>query len=324
MPENSLNNRLSRMNDIFNNSDLLRMISRWKFHLVILSGLGLLLSIFFSGPMFIKPKFKSNAVIYPSNLISYGVETPTEQMLQLFQSNDIRTAIMRRFHLAAHYGIDTMASSYRYYLDKDFDDNVKVTKTEYEAVKIEVFDTDPVTARDMVLEMIRLFDLRTRDLHRQKSLEVVVIHREELRKKQQEIDSIGTLLKELKVKYGLLDYKSQAKEASREYYRSLAGKGQPASDMVSSIRNLEEKGHYFQELQEHLNGALGAYERIKVDYDAAVRDVEKKLTYTNVVIRPEVPDKKSYPVRWLIVVFSTVSTFVLSLFVISLIERFRK
>jgi capsule polysaccharide export protein KpsE/RkpR len=176
----------------------------------------------------------------------------------------------------------------------------------------------------MAVEIIRLFDLKTRELHKKKSQEVVVIHKMELDKKQREIDSIGTQLKELKVKYGLLDYKSQSKEASREYYKSLGGNSQRTSDIVNSIRSLEEKGHDFLELEEHLDGALKSYEVIKRDYDAAVRDVQKKLTYTNVVVRPELPDKKAYPTRWLIVVFMTAASFVMALFLISLFERFRK
>jgi capsule polysaccharide export protein KpsE/RkpR len=312
------------MNNYFNNMDLIKMISRWKLHLLIVTAAGLLLSVFFSGPMFIKPKYKSFAVIYPSNLIPYGVETPTEQMLQLFQANDIRDAMMKRFNLVQHYGVDTTAPSYRYFLDKEFDDNVKVLKTEFEAVKIEVFDTDPLTARDMAVQMLSLFDIKTRALHVAKSQEVVQIHKEELRKKQVEIDSLGTLMKELKIRYGLLDYKSQAKEASREYYRSLGGNSQKTSDMVVSIRNLEEKGHEFNKLDALLDGALKSYKLIKVDYDAAVRDVDKKLSYTSVVIRPEIPDKKASPVRWLIVLFASITSFIFALFVISLFEQYRK
>src|ERR1041384_3555351 len=126
------------MNDIFNNMDIFRMASRWRKHLIVITGVSALLAVFFSSEMFIKPKFKSVAVIYPSNLIPYGVETPTEQMLQLFQSNDIREAMMRKFNLWMHYDVDSMAKSARYYLNQKYDDTVRITKTDYEAVKIEI------------------------------------------------------------------------------------------------------------------------------------------------------------------------------------------
>lgn len=311
-------------NNIFNNIDLFRMITRWKLHLAIITAVGALLAVFFSGPMFIKPKYKSFTVLYPSNLIPYGAETPTEQMLQLFQSNEIEETITQKYHLYEHYDIDTNSAAHEYRLNAEFNENVKISKTEYEAVKVEIFDTDPKTAHDIALEFIRLFNVKTRDLHKKKSEEVVLINRIELEHKQRDMDSIGTLLKEMKVKYGLLDYKSQSKEASKEYYKSLGGNTQRTSDIVASIRNLEEKGHEFIQLEEHLNGAISTYERVKVAYDEALRDVEKKLTYTNVVIAPEVPDKKTSPVRWLIVLFTTISTFVLALFVISILDRYRR
>lgn len=311
-------------NNIFNNIDLFRMMSRWKLHLTIITAIGALLAVFFSGPLFIKPKYKSFTVLYPSNLIPYGAETPTEQMLQLFQSNEIEEALTKKYHLYEHYDIDTNSATHEFRLHAEFIQNVKVSKTEYEAVKVEIYDTDPRTAHDMALEFIQLFNIKTRELHKKKSQEVAIIHRNEMNRQQRALDSIGTLLKELKVKYGLLDYKSQSKEASKQYYKSLGGNAQRTSDIVTSIRNLEEKGHELIQLEEHLQGAIGTYEREKVAYDEALRDVEKKLTYTNMIIAPEVPDKKSSPVRWMIVMFTTISTFVLALFVISVLDRFRR
>ena len=43
------------------------------------------------------------------------------------------------------------------------------------------------------------------------------------------------------------------------------------------------------------------------EYEQVVNDVTKELTYTNVIVYPEVSDKKVYPIRWLIVAMSTAS-----------------
>ncbi|MCB0764211.1 MAG: hypothetical protein KDB84_05875, partial [Flavobacteriales bacterium] len=42
-----------------------------------------------------------------------------------------------------------------------------------------------------------------------------------------------------------------------------------------------------------------------------VNDVTKELTYTNVILYPEVSDKKVYPVRWLIVAIALLSSLAL-------------
>ena len=225
---------------------------------------------------------------------------------------------------AEHYEIDTTKVGSKFETEKTFDENINISKTEYEAVRLEVLDTDPLKAYEIAIAMIDQFDKKTRKLHREKSEEVVVILGDQLEKKSAEIDSIGTALKELKVKYGILDYKSQSKEASKEYYKSLGSNQQKTSDITTSIRNLEEKGNDFVELNEKMESSIKVYNRIKIDYDNAVRDVEKKLTYTNVVIKPALSDKKAYPVRWIIVVSSTLASLFFALIAVMIIEGRKK
>lgn len=312
------------MSGFFQNTDLLKVVLKWKVHLLVILFAAFGFSVLFTSPFFIPPKYKSHAVIYPSNLIPYGIETPTEQMLQLFQSNQIRDKVISRFKLAEHYGIDTSTKASRSMLFEEFDDNVHVSKTEFEAVELEVMDTDPAMAHRIALEMIDLFNHNTRMIHIEKSKEVVVIISEQMRNKKREIDSLSKELRELKVKFGIIDYKSQAKEASKEYYKSLGSNSKKTNDILVSIRNLEERGNDYLELSEHLSSSIKNYDRLKVEYDNALRDVEKKLTYTNVVVKPIKPDKKAYPVRWLICLFAVLSTLVFSVGIVTLLERYKK
>ena len=95
-------------NSFFNSIELLKLVKRWRKHLIIVGLISLIGSIIFSSPYFIKPKFKSFALVYPSNLIAYSTESATEQMLQLAQSYDIRDKIIKTFNLFQHYEIDTV------------------------------------------------------------------------------------------------------------------------------------------------------------------------------------------------------------------------
>lgn len=305
----------------FNYTDILRLFLRWKWVLLLTTGSAILLSVFFSSPIFIKPKFKTETVLYPSNLIPFSNESSSEQLIQLFMSNEIRDSIIKKYNLFEHYEIDTNNLHYKTYMEKELDGNIFLSKTEFEAVKLEVYDTEPKLSYALTLDLIRLLNKKIRELHRSKSEEVVLIHKSELDKKQSEIDSINIALKELKVKFGLIDYKAQTKEASRAYYRSLEKNTSKTPDIVSSIRNLEEKGGDFIALEEKLEGALKAFNKIKINYDAAVRDVEKNLTYTNVVVKPRLPDKKAYPVRWVIVLVSSISTLVMTIIFVLLVEQ---
>ena len=138
------------MENYFNNKNLLDLVLKWKVHLFIIALIAGIASVVFSSSTFIKPKFKSSAIVYPVNLGEYSEESETEQMLELLNSGDIRDAIIDQFTLDVHYKID---KEYKYYLTAihgKYADNVSFRKTENEAVRIEVLDTDPVIAAEMV------------------------------------------------------------------------------------------------------------------------------------------------------------------------------
>jgi capsule polysaccharide export protein KpsE/RkpR len=309
-------------NTFFNSVDLLRLAKRWKKQLLIVGVISLLGSILFSSPFFIKPRFKSFAVIYPSNLIAYSTESATEQMLQLTQSYDIRDRIIKTFNLYEHYNIDTVKNkTYRSQVYKIYDENINIKKTEYESMDITVYDTDPFIASQIVDSIIHYFDLKARALQVEKSEEVLIISRNQLMNKQNEMDSMEAILHDYSVKYGLLDYKSQSKEVTRAYMRGLTvGNSKFINESQKIMEGLKEKGNEFNALNEHLWRVRGTYNDLKLIYDNAVRDVYKKLTYANVVTKPFPSDKKAYPVRWLIVLISVSSSLLLAFVVVMIID----
>lgn len=303
------------------NFDLLAIIWKWKVRLVLVAGLAVLLSAIFSSSYFIQPKYKSTAVIYPSNLTPYSEESPTEQMIQLFQSDSIFNYLVGRFNLAHHYRLDTASPTLRNQLLGVYNENVSVKKTEYEAVKIEVLDHSPDTACEMIKAMDHAFNAYTLFINKQKSKELVHIFKSELEKKQFQLDSINTAIKELAVRYGIIDYRAQSRELSKEYYRSVAsGNEKKITELTNALRNLEERGGKFHELQEKLDQSTKEYSKILIRYNTVVTDTAKTLTYTNFVVRPFPADKKSYPIRWLIVTVSACASLLFSLIVIMILE----
>ena len=119
------------MVDYFNNMYLINLFRKWWKHLLIITLTTAILSVLFSSPLFIRPKYKSYSTIYPSNLINYSNETVTEQMLQVFKSDDIRDTVLKKLNLIKHYEIDTLKPHYKTNLHKEWDANVTIHKTEY-------------------------------------------------------------------------------------------------------------------------------------------------------------------------------------------------
>ena len=93
--------------------------------LIIVSIITVILSSIFSGPFFIKPKFKSEVIFYPTTInsignatftdltqrqadpLAFGEEEEAENALQLLNSSALQGRIVRNFDLMNHYRIDS-------------------------------------------------------------------------------------------------------------------------------------------------------------------------------------------------------------------------
>jgi capsule polysaccharide export protein KpsE/RkpR len=267
------------------------------------------LAAVFSGPTFIEPRFLSTATVYPVNLNSYSIETRTDQLLQLLRSNSVRDSVIKKYDLMTVYKVDTAKAGGYFALYNEFLDRVEISKTQYESVRIDVVDEDPVLARDLVNGLLTQVNLLARRLQREKSYEVLVIAERALRHAQHKLDSVEARLDTLRRTEGLLAYETQAKELTKGYVRMLnsnSSQGQ-RDQLLGMIKDLESKGGEFRQLTELSNMFRSNYGQLLTEYEQVVNDVTKELTYTNVIVYPEVSDKKVYPIRWLIVAMSTAS-----------------
>lgn len=294
---------------------------------MIITGIGVVLSVIFSGPSFITPKYKSSAVVYPANINSYSDESETEQMLQVFQSKDIKDSVIKEFNLAKHYEIDSSYKLFYTVMYYEFDQNVKINKTSFDAVEIVVLDKDPVIAKEMVEALIHFYNLKVRDMHNSKYMEVIKLYEDILVKKKADIDSLQDHLAMLGKEYGLIEFEVQSEELIKGYLKTVMGssKGNVNQREIDRLlENMKEKGGELISTVELIRNDIIAYSNLKVDYENALRFHTDWLTYTNVITPPYVADKKSYPVRWIIVVFTGLATFFLTLMVILLLEKYGK
>jgi capsule polysaccharide export protein KpsE/RkpR len=265
-------------------------------------------------PAFMPPRYMSRAVVYPVNLNSYSVETRTDQLLQLLESNSIRDSLIKKFDLGTAYEIDTTAKGGYFALYNEFMERVDISKTTYESVRIEIVDEDPRRARNMVLGMLDQVNLLARRLQREKSYEVLTISQRSLDHAKAKLDSVEAQLDTLRNRDGILDYYSQVKELTKGYMRLIAT-GAPAARLAEVrqlIDDMERKGGEFRSLSELSNLFRNNYDRLLTEHERVINDVTKELTYTNVVVYPEVSDKKVYPVRWLVLVLTVASSLLLA------------
>jgi capsule polysaccharide export protein KpsE/RkpR len=231
------------MESYFKNKSILKVISRWKYHLLLITALGIILAVIGSSSWVITPKFKSTAVLYPVNLGTFSEESTTEQMLQILRSNEIKDSIIKVFRLDKHYKINPSSPHYKTNIYGEYDDNVSFSKTEFESCEIRVLDKDPKMACAIADSIISFYNGKVASMHRKKYWEVVVISKEAMNKKKKEMDSLETALDSFRVKYGLLDYRIQVTGISEGLSKGNTG---PAFNNL--YVNLEKFGQQFKDL----------------------------------------------------------------------------
>ena len=299
------------MDKYFNNTSLFKVIFKWKWHIIAITVIAAVLGAVFSGPTFITPKYKSEAILYPSNVSAYSDETFTEQMLQIMESQDIMDSVVENFDLMKHYEIGKDYKYWKTALIGEYRDNVSISKTPYDAVKIKVLDKDPQIACDMVNDIIRLYDQKVGKLHKIKRWETVQMYKKQLDEKSIFIDSLKKELSEITGNNDIINYSYLSGENSIAYFNSNLKKDNETNDFLPEVISLIELIS-----NESIN-----YTDIRLEYEQELRFYNADMTFSNIISEPFAADKKSYPVRWVIVSLCSISAFILSIFVIYTMDR---
>ena len=306
----------------FNNTYILHTLQKHYKHLLIIVLASGVASIIFSSSLFITPKFKSTAVLYPSNVSPYSNETQTEQMVQLLQSGDIRDRIIDSLNLYEHYNIDSKSPQKKSLINNEFKDNFSISKTEFESIEISILDKDPALASKIVEMLISFADKKIQSIQKQKAFEVVQLNKKMFYAVKNQLDSVDTLIKNYSRKYGLLDYGAQTSIAQRAYFKAvLKGNSKSIAESKNLLNNLTEHGYDYVYLGEKASTLRAIHNTQTVEYFKSIREYEKTFTYNNIISKPVISDKKAYPIRWIIVSMSILSSLFLAFLVLLITNR---
>lgn len=287
--------------------------------LIIVGVISILLSSIFSGPFFIKPKFKSEVVFYPTTInsignamftdltqrqadpLAFGEEEEAENALQLLNSSALQGRIVRNFDLMNHYGIDGQSPLTD--LSKEMAKNIQFKRTRHLAVSITVLDENPIKSAEIANGIAILYDSVKTEIQKQVSLEALQIVKDEFKNKEAEVWDLRTRLKDLGQK-GITNYEEQSRAISEELYKAVS-----PSKISSLKKQQEELAKYageFTYLNETLILELESLSKLRKRFEKAKVDVEKTLPQKFVLTSASPAEKKSYPIRWLIVLVVTV------------------
>lgn len=296
----------------------LQVLWKWRKTLFIIFIISLFLSLILTSSIFIRPLYESSAVCYPINIHEYSTESPTEQMLQLFQSEDIYLKLADSLDLYNYYGIKSNRPKAKEELLKKLNKRIRFKKTQYESVKILVRDESPEFAYVMLQAFIRKYNSHALELLHKRAMQVLKIKETLYFEKLAEVDSLKNLINELIRKHQLMEY-SILRESAKGSYVVLQDNikgGIKDQKLVQASFNL----YYLQQI---LDKELFLLAKLKGEYENALIDTQKYLEFADIVVSPFVPLKKVWPIRSVITVISVFFSVLIGVIIVLIIERIK-
>lgn len=314
------------MDNFFNNQRIVELIWKRKIHFVVIGFVAILLSAIFSGSFFIPPQYKSLARIYPANIGKMSDESRTEQMLEILNSDDIKFKVFEAFNLDKVYEIPKNSKHFITEMLDVYDSRVSINKTPFETAEISVFDTDPQRAANMCDSLIAFYNLKVGGMHKIKHKEMIDIYAKQIAEKHKELTAYKSKLDSIREVSGIISYEQQTPEATRAYMTALSeGKASDrsaaAKKLESIYQNLSKFGSEELLYAQQFETTLERIAELNITYDEHWAEYKKDISYSYVVENPFPADKKSYPVRWLIVLLSTMSAMFVALLTFLVLDQ---
>jgi capsular polysaccharide biosynthesis protein len=333
-------NKNEQSTEDFNSLNLLFFIYKWRKPLIIIGAAALLVSSIVA--LTIKEKYKSTVILFPAttssiskallsdnnfkqdDVLQFGAEDEAEQMLQILNSDEIRTKICDKYNLMLHYGINPNDKFKRTLLFNEFQDNISFKRTEYMSVKIEVMDANPDTAASIANAIAALHDSTKIRMQRDRAVEALRIVKKEYFDKDAEVKRMTDSIKLIN-SYGLYDYESQSEVTSEQYAIAISKGDQRAiKALEDKLKIIANYGSSYVSLRDNLEFQRKQLNLLKTKYEGTKVDVEQVLPQKFVVSNAFPAEKKSYPVRWIIVVVSTMASLLMAIIAILLIENIKQ
>ena len=212
----------------------------------------------------------------------FGSEKDVDRVLQICKSGNINGYIVNKYHLAQHYKIDTASPYYHTMVSEEFKENSQMVRNELGAIEITIFDTDAKMAADMANDIVHTVDNINKSFFAEQNQKGIRLMEDNIKTKTAQISHLNDTLAQLR-----------------------RGSNQ---DLISTYAAQQKAA------VKDLNKLNGLYEQ----YKAAAGN---EFSTVNVIEPAYAAERKSKPVRWLIVVSIVLVSFCVSVIFLLLKER---
>ncbi|MBK9274364.1 MAG: hypothetical protein IPM49_07470 [Flavobacteriales bacterium] len=290
----------------------------------------------------IRPLYKSEVILFPAitnsvskallteqstgrdDILALGDAEDAEQLLQVLNSDLIRERTSTTFDLMRAYRIKPDSRTRNTDLREAFRDHITFEYTKFGSVRVEVLHPQPDTAALIANYIAAQVDSVWKDMVRERAEKGLQLVAEKVGKLEREIAAIEDSMRVLR-QLGVHDYHTQT-ERYNEYLGAAIVKGDQRAvrEFEERFKVLAQYGGAYVTLQDRQFNEVKRLSVMRMKLEQAQADHESDLPHKFVVNQAQPADKKSYPVRWLVVAVSTISAFLLALLLIVVQENVRK
>jgi uncharacterized protein involved in exopolysaccharide biosynthesis len=304
----------------FNSVDLLIYI--WKKR-TILIGIGLIAgiaSIIIS--LLITPMFQSSVIMFPASNASvskellsqnysgrqdvhgFGEEQQAEQLLQILNSEPIRSRIIEKYNLMEHYEIEPGEKYPQTRLYETYKANINFRLTEFMSVEISVMDKDPEYAANIANDIAALVDTVYNHMKKERAVEAFRLVEREYTEAAQQLAALQDSLTLL----------------SEQVSANLRTSGDPTNNL---IRAVSENGALYISMMNLVRYETALVTDLSLKYREARLEAEQNLPHKFVVEEAFPSEKKAYPKKSLIVIVSTFASLLFALIILIIIDSIK-
>ncbi len=311
---------------------LIRLLWDHKVTLTVITAIAAIASIIVS--LLIEEKYRSTVVMYPAenssisqtvlnteagskkSITRFGQEQEAQELIQLLKSEFIYGKIKDKYNLGEHYGISKDHPHRGTSIRKTYESLVDFERTKYGSVKITVLDKDRQKAADIANDIAHLVDTLKNRIQQRRARKALRVVKKEFTELKDYVSSIENSLKELRLK-GVHDYETQAERFNQQLAIAIRkGDQNGISALETRLDTLGKYGSPYVSQSLKLEEIMLQFGRLRKSYQKAKADANSNISHKFIVNKAWPADKKAYPIRWLIVVSSTLGGFLLAVFLI--------
>jgi hypothetical protein len=213
-----------------------------------------------------------------ADIMEFGEEEKSEQLLEILNSDKVKSRVISKFELLNHYDInpeETKTPNHDLY--EIFDENISFKQNKNMAVEVIVLDHSPDTASLIAKSILKILDDVVNDIQKERAIQGFEVVKKTYYGLFNDIQIMEDSLAFIMSK-GVLDIKSQSEVYTDAYAQAVA------EENTSAVQALEEKlavlskyGSQYMSLRGRLENDRLRLSKLKGKFDEAKVDAEYRI-----------------------------------------------